>query len=147
MADLPIKLDPTVLADSELDVGIDLFAGKSEITEGCSDFREIGDSMFGCQRTAGNDAAGAAVRRKAERRGKADAAGASWSVRVPFLSAFSRQLRGFWGSTADSKADGGDGRGDFRGESFERPVFSGVRGENLARERSWRRALSGRIWR
>jgi hypothetical protein len=24
--------------------GIDLFAGKSEITEGCSDLREIGDS-------------------------------------------------------------------------------------------------------
>ena len=82
-ADLPIKLDPVVLADSELKLGndgfadlelklgIDLFAGKSEITEGCSDFREIGDSMFGCQRTAGNDAAGAAVRRKAERRGKA----------------------------------------------------------------------------
>jgi hypothetical protein len=31
------------LADSELKLGIDLFAGKSEITEGCSDFREIGD--------------------------------------------------------------------------------------------------------
>jgi len=28
----------------ELKLGIDLFAGKSEITEGCSDFREIGDS-------------------------------------------------------------------------------------------------------
>jgi hypothetical protein len=94
------------------------------------------------------DAAGAArtaVRRKVGRRGKADAAGASWSVRVPFLSAFSRQLRGFWGSTADSKADGGDGRGDFRGESFERPVFSGVRGENLARERSWPAAEAGGV--
>ena len=43
-ADLPIKLDPAVLVDSELKRGIDLFAGKSEITEGCSDFREIGDS-------------------------------------------------------------------------------------------------------
>ena len=67
-ADLPIKLDPAVLADlvvkrgiggladSELnrgidgfgcfgaEAGIDRFAGKSEITEGCSDLREIGDS-------------------------------------------------------------------------------------------------------
>jgi hypothetical protein len=70
-----------------------------------------------------------------------------WSVRVPFLSAFSRQLRGCWGSTADSKADGGDGRGDLRGESFERPVFAGVQRSKLARERSCRTALSGRIWR
>jgi hypothetical protein len=59
-----------------------------------------------------------------------------WPVRVPFLSAFSRQLRGCWGSTDDSKADGGDGLGDFRGESFERPVFAGARGENVARCRS-----------
>ena len=55
-ADLPIKLDPMVLADLVakpgnggfadlgLKLGIDLFAGKSEITEGCSDLREIGDS-------------------------------------------------------------------------------------------------------
>ena len=67
-ADLPIKSDPAVLADlvvkrgiggcgrfgdkagsgglagSELKLGIDRFAGKSEITEGCSDLREIGDS-------------------------------------------------------------------------------------------------------
>jgi hypothetical protein len=157
LADLELKLGNDGLADLELKLGIDLFAGKSEITEGCSDFREIGDSSdlpgisdVRLSKSYGSDAAGAArtaVRRKVGRRGKADAAGASWSVRVPFLSAFSRQLRGFWGSTADSKADGGDGRGDFRGESFERPVFSGVRGENLARERSWRRALSGRIWR
>jgi hypothetical protein len=42
--------------------GIDLFAGKSEITEGCSDLREIGDlPLCGCQR---------AVRRKAGRRRK-----------------------------------------------------------------------------
>jgi hypothetical protein len=34
------------LADLELKLGIDLFAGKSEITEGCSDFREIGDSTL-----------------------------------------------------------------------------------------------------
>ena len=159
LADSELKLGNDGFADLELKLGIDLFAGKSEIAEGRSDFREIGDSMFGCQRTAGNDAAGAAVRRKAERRGKAGrrrkagccgAVGAAqssmlrkagcrggagccgvavwrWSVRVPFLSAFSRQLRGFWGSTADSKADGGDGGGDFRGESFERPVFAGVR--------------------
>jgi hypothetical protein len=61
------------------------------------------------------------------------------------------------GSTDRIKADGGDGRGDLRAESFERPVFSGDRGGNLARCRSWavgrRRpklaaeALSGRIWR
>ena len=146
-----------VFADLELKGGIDLFAGKSEITEGCSDFREIGDSDdlpgisdLRLSKSYGSDAAGAArtaVRRKVGRRGKADAAGASWSVRVPFLSAFSRQLRGCWGSTDDSKADGGDGRGDLRGESFGGPMFSGAGGEKLARERSWRRALSGRIWR
>ena len=184
-ADLPIKLDPVVLADSELKLGNDGFAdlglkgestclpenrrspkgvpifGKSVIR--CLVVKELPGTMLLVRRCGAKlsaaekldaggkpDAAGAArtaVRRKVGRRGKADAAGASWSVRVPFLSAFSRQLRGFWGSTADSKADGGDGGGDFRGESFERPVFAGVGGGNLARERSWRRALSGRIWR
>ena len=39
--------------------------------------------------------------------------------------------------SADIKAHGGDGRGDLRGGSFGRPVFAGVRGENLARSRSW----------
>jgi len=49
-----------VLADLGLKLGIDLFAGKSEITEGCSDFREIGDSSdlpgisdLRCQRATG----------------------------------------------------------------------------------------------
>ncbi len=41
------------------------------------------------------------------------------------------------GSTEQIKADGGDGRGDLRGESFGGPVFSGDRGGNLARCRSW----------
>ena len=70
-----------------------------------------------------------------------------WPVRVPFPSCFSSSRRGFWDRLTQIKADGGDGRGDLRGESFERPVFSGDRGGNLARGRSWRRALSGRIWR
>ena len=55
------------LADLELKRGIDLFAGKSEITEGCSDFREIGDSDdlpgisdLWLSRCYGSDAAGAA---------------------------------------------------------------------------------------
>jgi len=41
------------------------------------------------------------------------------------------------GSTEQIKADGGDGRGDLRAESFEGPVFSGDRDGNLARCRSW----------
>ena len=143
-ADLPIKLDPVVLADSELKLGndgfadlelklgIDLFAGKSEITEGCSDFREIGDSDdlpgisdLWLSRCYGSDAAddanfGAAV------------AGPS---PVPVL--LLEQSPWVLGSTDRIKADGGDGRGDLRAESFERTVFSGVRGGNLARCRSW----------
>ena len=78
-ADLPIKLGPTVLADLVAKPGIggfgrfgakwgiDLFAGKSEITEGCSDLREIGDSSdlpgisdVRLSRRYGSDAAGAA---------------------------------------------------------------------------------------
>ena len=62
----------TVLTDLELKLGIDLFAGKSEITEGCSDLREIGDSSdlpgisdVRLSRCYGSDAAGAAVRRGA----------------------------------------------------------------------------------
>ncbi|MGP8242066.1 MAG: hypothetical protein ACLQQB_09935, partial [Solirubrobacteraceae bacterium] len=35
--------------------------------------------------------------------------------------------------SADIKAEGCDGTVDFRGESFERPMFSGVRGVNVAR--------------
>src|SRR5208282_5629435 len=38
--------------------------------------------------------------------------------------------------SADIKADSCDGRGVFRAETLERPMFSGVRGENLARSRS-----------
>jgi hypothetical protein len=49
-------------------------------------------------------------------------------------------------STDDIKADGGDGRGDLRGGSFGRPVFAGVRGEKLARSRSWPAAEVG-VWR
>ncbi len=67
LADLPIKLDPAALADLELKRGIDLFAGKSEITEGCSDFREIGDSSdlpgisdLRLSKSYGSDATGAA---------------------------------------------------------------------------------------
>jgi hypothetical protein len=75
--------ESTVLAGSELKLGIDLFAGKSEITEGCSDLREIGDSsdcresaMCGCQRATG---AMLLVRRKAERCGKAGCCGTAKS--------------------------------------------------------------------
>ena len=49
-------------------------------------------------------------------------------------------------STDDIKAHGGDGRGDLRGGSFGRRVFAGVRGENLARSRSWPAAEVG-VWR
>ena len=140
------------LADLELKLGIDLFAGKSEITEGCSDFREIGDSDdlpeisdLRLSKSYGSDAAddanfGAAV------------AGPS---PVPVL--LLEQSPWVLGSTEQIKADGGDGPGDLRAESFERPVFSEDRDGNLARCRSWavgrRRpklatgALSGRIWR
>ena len=59
-------------ADLELKLGIDLFAGKSEITEGCSDLREIGDSSdlpgisdVRLSKSYGSDAAGAAERREA----------------------------------------------------------------------------------
>ncbi len=48
--------------------------------------------------------------------------------------------------SADIKAHGGDGRGDLRGGSFGRPVFAGVRGENLARSRSWPAAELS-VWR
>jgi hypothetical protein len=72
-ADLPIKLDPVALADLELKGGIDLFAGKSEITEGCSDLREIGDSSdlpgisdVWLSKSYGSDAAGLAERLEAD---------------------------------------------------------------------------------
>jgi len=39
--------------------------------------------------------------------------------------------------SADMEADSCDGTGDLRGESFERPMFSGVRGVNVARCHSW----------
>ena len=55
---------------------------------------------------------------------------------------FSSRLRAdrFYGQvlrSIDMKADGGDGPGDLRAESFERPVFSEDRDGNLARCRSW----------
>jgi hypothetical protein len=78
--------ETVVLADLELKLGIDLFAGKSEITEGCSDFREIGDSSdlpgisdVRLSKSYGSDAAGTAV-------AAVDAAGTSmlrWSVLAP----------------------------------------------------------------
>jgi hypothetical protein len=37
--------------------------------------------------------------------------------------------------STDIKAAGCDGSRDFRGERFERPVFAGVRGDNVARDR------------
>ena len=56
------------MAGSELKLGIDRFAGKSEITEGCSDLREIGDSSdlpgisdVRLSKSYGSDAAGAAA--------------------------------------------------------------------------------------
>jgi hypothetical protein len=67
------------LAGSELKLGIDLFAGKSEITEGCSDLREIGDSSdlpgisdVRLSKSYGSDAAGAAERREAGAAGAAE---------------------------------------------------------------------------
>src|SRR5271169_1908716 len=69
----------TVLTGSELKLGIDRFAGKSEITEGCSDLREIGDSSdlpgisdVRLSRCYGSDAAGAAERREAGAAGAAN---------------------------------------------------------------------------
>jgi hypothetical protein len=57
--------DSAASGDLELKLGIDLFAGKSEITEGCSDFREIGDSSdlpeisdVRLSKSYGSDAAG-----------------------------------------------------------------------------------------
>jgi len=177
-ADLPIKLDPVVLADLvanpgnggfadlELKLGIDLFAGKSEIAEGRSDLREIGDSSdlpgisdVRLSKSYGSDAAGAAERREAggaeklvRRNGWCgeplvllwSIGGSGGPLRLhPFD--FSSRLRaslhcGQVLRSADIKADSCDGRGDFRGESFEGPMFSGVRGGNLARCRSWREA-------
>jgi hypothetical protein len=85
----------------ELKLGIDLFAGKSEITEGCSDFREIGDSDdlpeisdLRLSKSYGSDAAGAAERREAGAAGAANcwcggaaAIGGSgvWLASVPLL--------------------------------------------------------------
>ena len=140
------------LADLELKLGIDLFAGKSEITEGCSDFREIGDS---------SDLPGISDLRLSKSYGSDAADDANFGAAVagpsPVPVLLLEQSPWVLGSTEQIKADGGDGRGDLRGESFERPVFSGDRGGNLARCRSWRwagggrklatGALSGRIWR
>ena len=156
--------ESVVLADSEAKLeiggfgrfgaklGIDLFAGKSEITEGCSDFREIGDSSdlpgisdVRLSKSYGSDAAGDAN------------FGAAVAGPSPVPVLLLEQSPWVLGSTEQIKADGGDGRGDLRAESFEGPVFSGDRDGNLARCRSWavgRRpaeagggALSGRIWR
>src|SRR5580693_9443580 len=46
-------------------------------------------------------------------------------------------------STDGIKADGGDGGGDLRGESVERPMFPGRSVRNLARDRSWPAAELG----
>jgi hypothetical protein len=86
------------LACSELKLGIDLFADKSEITEGCSDLREIGDSSdlpgisdVRLSKSYGSDAAGAAERREAGAAncwcGGAAAIGGSgvWLASVPLL--------------------------------------------------------------
>ena len=132
--------------------GIDLFAGNSEITEGCSDFREIGDS---------SDLPGISDLRLSKSYGSDAADDANFGAAVagpsPIPVLLLEQSPWVLGSTDQIKADSGDGRGDLRAESFERPVFPGVRGGNLARCRSWRwagrrpklaaGALSGRIWR
>ena len=119
------------LADLELKGGIDLFAGKSEITEGCSDFREIGDS---------SDLPGISDLRLSKSYGSDAADDANFGAAVagpsPVPVLLLEQSPWVLGSTEQIKADGGDGRGDLRGESFERPVFSGDRGGNLARCRS-----------
>jgi len=136
------------LADLELKLGIDLFAGKSEITEGCSDFREIGDS---------SDLPGISDLRLSKSYGSDAADDANFGAAVagpsPVPVLLLEQSPWVLGSTEQIKADSGDGRGDLRGESFGGPVFSGDRGGNLARCRSsavaemgvWRRQDSGGI--
>ena len=80
LADSELKLGNDGFADLELKLGIDLFAGKSEITEGCSDFREIGDSSdlpgisdLRLSKSYGSDAADDAtsvLRRRSESRSR-----------------------------------------------------------------------------
>ena len=80
-----------------------------------------------------------------------------WPVRVPFPSCFSSSRRGCWDRLSRSKQTAAMARAICGAESFESQVFSGDRGGNLARCRSWRwagggrklatGALSGRIWR
>jgi hypothetical protein len=152
LADSELKLGNDGFADLELKLGIDLFAGKSEITEGCSDFREIGDS---------SDLPGISDLRLSKSYGSDAADDANFGAAVagpsPVPVLLLEQSPWVLGSTEQIKADGGDGRGDLRAESFEGPVFSGDRDGNLARCRSWAvgwrpakaggGALSGRIWR
>jgi len=125
-------LPMTVLTDLELKLGIDLFAGKSEITEGCSDLREIGDS---------SDLPGISDLRLSKSYGSDAADDANFGAAVagpsPVPVLLLEQSPWVLGSTEQIKADGGDGRGDLRAESFEGPVFSGDRDGNLARCRSW----------
>jgi len=113
------------------------FTGKSVIRAICRE-----SAMCGCQRATG---AMLLVRRNCGGRGwcgrHCGAALAGFLLppvplleRAP-LTAGSRPTR--------IKADCCDGRRDSQGESFELPVFAGDRGENLARERSWGRALAG----
>ena len=136
------KRESVALADLELKLGIDLFAGKSEITEGCSDFREIGDS---------SDLPGISDLRLSKSYGSDAADDANFGAAVagpsPVPVLLLEQSPWVLGSTEQIKADGGDGPGDLRAESFEGPVFSGDRGGNLARCRSWRWAGRGRSWR
>jgi hypothetical protein len=78
--------ESTVLAGSELKLGIDLFAGKSEITEGCSDLREIGDSsdLPGISDVR-LSTCGAAVRLVLRTAGAAIGGSGVWLASVPLL--------------------------------------------------------------
>jgi hypothetical protein len=132
LADLVAKLGIGGFGRFGAKAGIDLFAGKSEITEGCSDFREIGDS---------SDLPGISDLRLSKSYGSDAADDANFGAAVagpsPVPVLLLEQSPWVLGSTEQIKADGGDGRGDLRGESFGGPVFSGDRDGNLARCRSW----------
>ena len=139
LADLELKGESTCLPENRRSPkGVPIF-GKSVIRAICRE-----SAICGCQRATGAMLLMMRLR----------CCGAGPSP-VPVL--LLEQSPWVLGSTDRIKADGGDGWGGLRGESFGGPVFSGDRGGNLARCRSWavgrRRpklaagALSGRIWR
>ena len=131
------------LADLELKLGIDLFAGKSEITEGCSDFREIGDS---------SDLPGISDLRLSKSYGSDAADDANFGAAVagpsPVPVLLLEQSPWVLGSTEQIKADGGDGPGDLRAESFEAQCFRGIAAETwrVAAHGQWAAAAEAGDW-